>query len=262
MRRRHHAKGRRPRAAHTERDRAAPVLCAGGAAGGAGGGQCLRRQDGAEPQSAVRGPDLPALLRRAGGRWQPAATLARLRRAGRSLRPDRHQLSRHRRRRRSEGLARRQARVRSQPRAQGSAQRSRRAAHQGRQRALPVPRIRQFRRAPGRRRGARHRQSVRRRADGDARHRVGAGAYASRHHRLSILHPDRRRHQSGQFRRRAGRSDRPAGRHQHRDLLALGRLARHRLRHPRQYGAGGGGLGTRRRQRGEAARGSAPSCRR
>ena len=46
---------------------------------------------------------------------------------------------------------------------------------------------------------------------------------------------------------------RQAGRHQHRDLLALGRLARHRLRHSRQHGAGGGGLGQRRRQRGEAA---------
>ena len=156
-------------------------------------------------------------------------------------------------RRRGQGLARRQARVRGDARAQGPAQRSRRAAHQGRQRALPVPRIRQFRRARGRRRGARHRQSVRRRADGDARHRLGAGAHAGRHHRLSVLHPDRRRHQSGQFRRRAGRSDRPAGRHQHRDLLALGRLARHRLRHPRQHGAGGGGLGQGRRQRGEAA---------
>ena len=36
---------------------------------------------------------------------------------------------------------------------------------------------------------------------------------------------------------------RPAGRHQHRDLLALRRLAGHRLRHSRQHGAGGGGVG-------------------
>ena len=69
------------------------------------------------------------------------------------------------------------------------------------------------------------RQSVRRRPDRDARHRLGAGAHPGRHHRLSVLHPDRRRHQSRQFRRRAGRHDRQAGRHQHRDLLALGRLA-------------------------------------
>ena len=38
---------------------------------------------------------------------------------------------------------------------------------------------------------------------------------------------------------------RPAGRHQHRDLLALGRLAGHRLRDSRQHGAGGGRLGAR-----------------
>ena len=43
------------------------------------------------------------------------------------------------------------------------------------------------------------------------------------------------------------------GRHQHRDLLALRRLARHRLRHSRQHGAGGRRLGQERRQRGEAA---------
>ncbi len=36
---------------------------------------------------------------------------------------------------------------------------------------------------------------------------------------------------------------RPAGRHQHRDLLALGRLAGHRLRHSGQHGARGRGLG-------------------
>ena len=85
----------------------------------------------------------------------------------------------------------------------------------------------------GRRRRARDRQSVRRRPDRDPRHRLGAGAHAGRHHRLPVLHPDRRRHQSGQFRRRAGRPRRQARRHQHRDLLALGRLAGHRLRHSR-----------------------------
>ena len=42
--------------------------------------------------------------------------------------------------------------------------------------------------------------------------------------------------------------DRPAGRHQHRDLLALRRLAGHRLCHSRQHGARGGGLGRARRQ--------------
>ena len=44
-----------------------------------------------------------------------------------------------------------------------------------------------------------------------------------------------------------------AGRHQHRDLLALRRLAGHRLRHPGQHGAGGRRFGAGRRQRGEAS---------
>ena len=54
--------------------------------------------------------------------------------------------------------------------------------------------------------------------------------------RRAGLHPDRRRHQPRQLRRRAGRHGRPRGRHQHGDLLALRRLARHRLRHPLQPG--------------------------
>ncbi|MGY4571099.1 S1-C subfamily serine protease [Bradyrhizobium sp. USDA 3256] len=52
---------------------------------------------------------------------------------------------------------------------------------------------------------------------------------------------------------RAGRHDRPARRHQHRDLLALRRLAGHRLCDSRQHGARGRGLRQERRQGGEAA---------
>ena len=37
---------------------------------------------------------------------------------------------------------------------------------------------------------------VRRRPDRDPRHRLGGGAHAGRHHRLSVLHPDRCRDQS------------------------------------------------------------------
>ena len=44
---------------------------------------------------------------------------------------------------------------------------------------------------------------------------------------------------------------RQARRHQHRDLLARRRLDRHRLRHSRQHGARGGGLGADRRQHGQ-----------
>ena len=47
-----------------------------------------------------------------------------------------------------------------------------------------------------------------------------------------VLHPDRCGDQSGQFRRRAGRHERPPHRHQPADRLALRRVQRHRLRHP------------------------------
>ena len=62
--------------------------------------------------------------------------------------------------------------------------------------------------AAGRRRGAGGRQSVRRRPDRDPRHRLGGGAHPGRHLRLPVLHPDRRRDQSRQLRRRAGRHGR------------------------------------------------------
>ena len=71
--------------------------------------------------------------------------------------------------------------------AQGCAHRPRGAARQGRPREIHRDRTRRFRRAPGRRRGAGDRQSVRRRADRDARHRVGARAHAGRHHRLQFF---------------------------------------------------------------------------
>ena len=71
---------------------------------------------------------------------------------------------------------------------------------------------------------------------------------------LPVLHPDRRRHQSGQFRRRPRRHRRPARRHQHGDLLALGRQPRHRLRDPLEHGAERGRI----RRRAAAARCAAP----
>ena len=126
---------------------------------------------------------------------------------------------------------------------------------------FPGAGARRFRRDRGRRFRHRDRQSVRRRADGDAGHRLGAGAHADRHQRLRLLHPDRRRDQSRQFRRRAGRSLRAARRHQFGDLFALGRQHGDRLRDPRQHGQE-----RRSRRRGAAARrssapGSAPTCR-
>ena len=221
----------------------AALLRADRAAGAAGGGQCLRRQNGAGPQSAARRSDFPPLLRRARPEAGADAALARFGRDGRSVRSGRDQQPRHRGRRSGQGLALGQARVRGRDRAQGLPERSGRAAPERCPREIPDARLRQFRRVAGRRRRARDRQSLRRRPDRHPRHHFGAGADASRHHRLSVLHPDRCGDQSRQFRRRAGRHDRQARRHQHRDLLAFRRLAGHRLCDPRQYGARRGGLG-------------------
>ena len=59
--------------------------------------------------------------------------------------------------------------------------------------------------------------------------------------------------QSRQFRWRAGRHDRQARRHQHRDLFALRRFAGHRLCYPGQHGARGRGVRQERRQGRQAA---------
>ncbi len=89
----------------------------------------------------------------------------------------------------------------------------------------------------GRRPGAGHRRPLRRRPDRHQRHRLGLRPCSRRPVAGPVFHPDRRRHQSGQFRRCAGRHERPAGRHQSHDRHAVGRLHRHRLRHPVQSGA-------------------------
>ncbi len=135
--------------------------------------------------------------------------IAGLGRDRRSERPRRHQPSRHRGHDRGEGRAFRPARIRGRDRAARPAHRSRGAQDQER-REVPGARARRFRRDRGRRLRPRDRQSVRRRPDRDAGHRLGAGAHADRHQRLRLLHPDRRRDQSRQFRRRAGRPRRRA----------------------------------------------------
>ena len=60
-----------------------------------------------------------------------------------------------------------------------------------------------------------------------------------RHLRLRGLHPDRRRDQPRQLRRRAGQRARRARRHQHRDLQPERRLPGDRLRRAEQPGAAG-----------------------
>ena len=69
--------------------------------------------------------------------------------------------------------------------------RPRRAEHRSGGDASAVSRAARFRRARGRRSGARDRQSLRRRPDRHQRHRLGARAHPGRHHRLRLLHPDR-----------------------------------------------------------------------
>ncbi len=139
-----------------------------------------------------------------------------------------------------------------QDRAARSAHRSGGAANSER-RALSRARTRGFRRDRGRRLRAGDRQSLRRRPDRDAGHRLRARAHADRHQRLRLLHPDRRRDQPRQFRRRAGRSRRAAHRHQFGDRFALGRQRGARLRHPRQYGQERRRGGQDRRRHGQAA---------
>ena len=110
---------------------------------------------------------------------------------------------------------------------QGHQERSRAAAGASRQ-AAQGGEVRRLRQAAARRMGDRDRQSVQPRRHGDRRHRLGA---QPRHQfrALRQLHPDRRRHQSRQFRRPAVQPRRRGDRHQHRDHLAVRRLDRHRL---------------------------------
>ena len=110
---------------------------------------------------------------------------------------------------------------------QGHQDRSRAAAGQAGQ-AAQAGEVRRFRQAAARRMGDRDRQPVQPRRHRHRRHRLGA---QPRHQFRSLrqLHPDRRRHQSRQFRRPAVQSRRRGRRHQHRDHLAVGRLDRHRL---------------------------------
>ena len=209
---------------------------------------------------------VPAAVRDAGHARRAKGTgpaLARLGRAGRCLGPGGDQQPRHRGCRPGEGLARRQARVRGRDRAQGrSARTSRCCASRRTGERFPALefadsdalQVGDVVLAIGNPFGGR--------PDRHPRHRVGGGTHPGRHHRLSVLHPDRCRHQSRQLRRCAGRSWRPPGRHQHRDLLALRRLAGHRLRHPGQHGAGGRRVGGKRRQRWSSGRGSVRGCRR
>ena len=81
-------------------------------------------------------------------------------------------------RRRDQDLARRQARIRGQAGAErSSAPTSRCCGIKDGTRRFPAIEFARFRRAAGRRRGAGDRQSVRRRADRDPWHRLGAGAH-------------------------------------------------------------------------------------
>ena len=199
--------------------------------------QCLRLAECAGALAIRRRSVLRAVLRRSADAAAGAA-VAGLRRAGRCFGHGRHQFPRDPECRHREGRDRRRPRIREQAAPEGRVARPRRAQDRIAGAVSGDP-GRQFRRARGRRPRARHRRSVRRRADDDQRHRLGAGALEQRHFRLRLLHPDRRGDQSGQFRRRADQHARRAGRHQQLDLQPQRRLDRHRLRDPLQYGARG-----------------------
>ena len=102
---------------------------------------------------------------------------------------------------------------------------------------LPAVKLGDSEHAPGRRVGRRHRQPVRPREHGDRRHRQREGS-AHQPGPVRRLHPDRRRHQSGQLGRPAAQPQGRGGRHQHRHLQPRRRQHRHRLRHPDRPGEG------------------------
>ena len=137
-----------------------------------------------------------------------------------------HQPPRDRGRRRHPARARRRA-PRVGARARHRSRIRPRRAEGGRRRPAG-DHVRQLGRRAGRRRRARDRQSVRLRQHGDARDRERARPQLPRRQPLRGFHPDRRRDQPRQLGRRARRHRRQPDRHQQHDLLAVGRLARHR----------------------------------
>jgi len=82
--------------------------------------------------------------------------------------------------------------------------------------------------------GAGDRQSVPVEPDGHARDCVGDRTPQRRPGAVRGLHPDRRRHQSGQLRRRAHQRARRADRDQHRYLQPERRVPGHRIRRAEQ----------------------------
>ena len=156
------------------------------------------------------------------------------------------------RRGRDPDRARRPARVRRQGHPARREVRHRRATDRGRRRPLPLSGVRELRQRRGGRPGSGDRQPVRRRPDRHQRHHLGAGAHGGGELRDAGIHPDGCRHQSRQLGWRADRHGVPRGRHQHRDLLPLRRLARRGLRHPLQHGQA-----DRRQRRGRAQAGAA-----
>ena len=200
---RHRRAARRPScAAPAARAQQSDQLQPGRPAGRAGGGQHHGQQGGDAAARAGRGPVVPLLLRQ---RAQPAAAAdgpgLRRHRLGRRLPADQQpcgrRRQRHRRaaRRRPPG-ARATGGHRPRNRPGAAADHAERPAghHAGR-----------HARAAGGRRGAGHRQPLQRRPDRHLRHRQRARAQPARPVDLRELHPDRRGHQPGQFRRRAGR---------------------------------------------------------
>ena len=106
------------------------------------------------------------------------------------------------------------------------------AQDRGRPRTLPLRSLRRLRRGSGRRLGDGRGQSLRPRRHGHCRHRLGPGPRPARRH-ADRLPADRRGDQPRQLRRPGVQRRRPGDRRQHRDLFAVWRQCRHRLRDSR-----------------------------
>ena len=166
----------------------------------------------------------------------PARARAELARLGRDHQRRRRHRDQHARRQgrhrhADPRSARRQARVRRQDRRPGRQDRPRGPQDRQPRGLVPVPRVLQLRPDRGGRRGARHRQPLRRRPDRDERNHLRADADRDGSVGHAGVPADGRRDQPRQLGRRARRHAGQARRHQHDDLLADRRLRRHRFRH-------------------------------
>ena len=230
-----HAERARARAGDAEHGRARRrcdhrVVFESGGEGGAGGGEHLREQGG--HRAAISGADQPGVSAHVSGHRGRAADEASDAKPGLRRDRERRRLCRHQQSR-DPGRRRNRRRAVRRPRGQCARDRRRCGNRSGRAEDRFVESAEHHHRrqesAQRRRRRAGHRQSVRHRTHGDDGHRQRARA-AVEQIGVRGFHPDRRRHQRRQFRRRAGECVRRTGRHQFRGAVAGRPERRHQLR--------------------------------